>query len=417
MLRDIIGRMIFSLVAVWILFGRTCPLRAQEAPPPPPEAEATYEPVVTGVGVPATRRYLQLPDISFIGTAVGKLSSDERDDHRNRMGLDEAELGIQSYVYPHIRADAFLVAPAHEDFHMELEEGYVTHEQLPFRFTGRLGKFFVPFGRTNPLHPHSWSYVRRPLAWRNLVAEEALVGNGVALSWLAPTTGAFFLRLDVGAYTYAGHTHAHEDATENHTHAADPLSDRHEEEQEHEHILTGPGANFADKFYTARAWGGLGLGRAGELEMGASWAGGPTSPVTLSEQPLALGSRKLRLTGLDLTYRRYGSEARRFLLRAEHLWHRTRSALGDETTRGYYALANYRWNKYNDFGLLYDWSGIPETGGHHESAFSALYTRQFNEQTYLRLQWTFGNRPGARDYHEGWLQFVWGMGPHTHQLE
>ncbi|MBI3945061.1 MAG: hypothetical protein HY321_04020 [Armatimonadetes bacterium] len=401
MLLHLIGR-IGLVLGVWAFFTGAAPLAAlaENAPPPPPPEAAPETPTGSERGVPAGGRFLQLPDISFIGSAIGKLSSDSRDEDRDRVLLDEAEVGIQSYVYPNIRADAFLVASGHEGFKLELEEGYLTHEQLPLRFSGRLGKFFVPFGRTNQLHPHSWPYARRPLAWRNLVAAEALTGNGVAFSWLAPTRGPIFLRLDAGAYTQAGHSHGDE-----------------EEEQGHGDILAGPGASFADKFYTARAWSGLGLGRAGELEAGGSRAGGPASPVVLSETPEVLGSRKLRVTGVDLSYRRYGSEARRLLLRAEHLWHRYDSDLGRETTRGYYAFANYRWDKYNDFGLLYDWSGIPEAGGHHESAGSVIYTRQLNERTYARLQWTHGNRPGARGYDEGWLQIVWGLGPHTHQLE
>lgn len=394
--------------------------QAETAPPPPPAEAETESP--SGAQVPAPRggRYLQLPDISFIGSAMGKLSDDRRDSARDRFGLDEAEIGIQSYVYPSIRADAFIVAPGHEDFKLELEEGYVTHEQLPLRFTGRLGKFFVPFGRDNQKHPHSWLYARRPLVWRNLVTHEALTGNGLSLSWLAPTRSRLFLQVDVGAYTKAGHSHSHEEVeAEEHEHEEEleGASARHEEEHEHEHhdIPEGAGANFSDKFYTARAWSGIPIGALGELEFGGSWARGSTEQVALPSG--AFGSRNLQLTGLDVSYRAYGKEARRFLLRAEHLWHRYRSDLGRDETKGYYALANYRWSKYSDFGVLYDWTEMPGLHGHHESALSAMFTRQFTEQTYARLQLTRGNRPGKRGYNEAWLQIVWGMGPHTHQLE
>ena len=81
-------------------------------------------------------------------------------------------------------------------------------------------------------------------------------------------------------------------------------------------------------------------------------------------------------------------------------------------TTGYYALANYRWNKYNDFGVLYDWTEIPGLHGHHESALSAIFTRQFTEQTYARLQLTRGDRPGMRNYTEAWLQMVWDWPAH-----
>ncbi|NLB96034.1 MAG: hypothetical protein GX785_10025 [Armatimonadetes bacterium] len=404
------ARMIASLAFAAFLTAGSWQLAQAETAPPPPPAEAEAEAETAGeTSAPAQRggRYLQLPDISFVGSAIGKLSDDDRDPDRNRLRLDEAEIGIQSYVYPHVRADAFLVAPGHEEFKLELEEGYLTFEQLPLRLTGHLGKFFVPFGRDNQKHPHSWLYVRRPLVWRNLVTHESLTGNGVVLSWLAPTRSRLFLQLDAGAYTEAGHSHSHgEDAHsegEAHAHHA------------HSEIPEGAGANFSDKFYTGRLWSGLPIGARGELEFGGSWAHGTTEQIPLPSG--ALGSRSLQLTGLDVSYRAYGKEARRLLLRAEHLWHRYRSDLGREMTTGYYALVNYRWNKYNDFGVLYDWTEIPGLHGHHESALSAIFTRQFTEQTYARLQLTRGDRPGMRNYTEAWLQMVWGIGPHTHQLE
>ncbi|MDH7568994.1 MAG: hypothetical protein QHJ73_05350, partial [Armatimonadota bacterium] len=280
--------------------------------------------------------------------------------------------------------------------------------------TGRFGKFFVPFGRTNALHPHSWSYARRPLVLEHLVDPEALAGNGVSLSWLAPTGPRVFFQVDAGAFTKAGHTH-------NHSHEeALPQAEADEEEDhhhEHDEIPAGSGAAFADKFYTVRAWSGLRMGANGEFELGGSWARGPAAGITLSEAPLAVASRSLQLTGLDVTYRRYGRVASRLLLRGEHVWHRQKSVLGTERARGYYALASYRWDRYNDLGVLYDWSEIAGLPGHHESAGSLIYTRQFTEQTYGRLQLTRGSRPGKADYTEAWLQLVWGIGPHTHQLE
>ncbi|MDH7568993.1 MAG: hypothetical protein QHJ73_05345, partial [Armatimonadota bacterium] len=100
-----------------------------QAPPPPPPEAAPEGPAPAAV--PATGgRALQLPDISFIGVGRGKLSSDDRDDDRNRVLLDEAEIGIQSYVYPGVRADAFITMPGHENFTAELEEAYLTHEAL-----------------------------------------------------------------------------------------------------------------------------------------------------------------------------------------------------------------------------------------------------------------------------------------------
>ena len=123
------------------------------------------------------------------------------------------------------------------------------------------------------------------------------------------------------------------------------------------------------------------------------------------------------MRGLDLTYRRYGTGSKRLLLRGEQFSRRQTGELGSQTARGYYLFANNRFDKYNDVGLLYSWSEFPQAPDLHEQALSLILTRQFAEQYYLRLQANRGSRPGKDPYHEFYLQWVWGVGPHTHNLE
>jgi hypothetical protein len=94
-----------------------------------------------------------------------------------------------------------------------------------------------------------------------------------------------------------------------------------------------------------------------------------------------------------------------------------RGGVEGDRSYGYYGLINYRLNRFQDVGMLYDWSEIPEVGGAHESAVGLLYTRQFSEQVYVRLQLTRGTRPGEGDFNEILFQWTWGMGPHRHNLE
>jgi hypothetical protein len=80
-------------------------------------------------------------------------------------------------------------------------------------------------------------------------------------------------------------------------------------------------------------------------------------------------------------------------------------------------LGQYRRSKYSSLGLLYDWSEFPQVAARHESALSLIVTRQFSEQYYIRFMATRGSRPDDACYSEAWLQWVWGVGPHTHNLE
>lgn len=357
--------------------------RLKAAAPAAAPAEAT--PSEPGPEPAGGGRSLLLPDISFIAQAKGLLSSDRRDENRNKLQISEAEIGIQGYVYPNVKADAFIAMSPLEGVSAQVEEAYLTYLGLGKGLNLNIGQKHVPFGRTNLTHSHSWLYVDQPLALQNLVAEESLVGAGVGASYLLPTSGDLFAQLDLGYWTPAGHHH------------------EEGEEGEGEGILRGPGAEFHDHFATSRLWASKPLGRSGELEVGGSYAQGAGHGA----------EGTVRLAGADLSYRHYGEGSRRLLLRAEGVARRQAGS----TAQGYYLLADQRLDKHREIGLLYDWSEFPQAPGEHESALSLIGTHQFSEQYYLRLQLTHGNRPGNGAYNEARLQWVWGVGPHTHNLE
>jgi hypothetical protein len=353
------------------------------------QAEATEPAAPPETPAPAGGRHLALPDISLIVQAKGLASSDTRDEARNRIRLREAELGIQGYVYPNVKADAFIAMSPEEEESAQVEEAYLTYLGIRKGLNLCLGKKHVAFGRTNLLHNHSWLYVRPPLVLRNLVAEESLAGEGIGASYLLPTKGDLFAQLDLGTWTGSGPGEATE------------LPD----------ILTGPGAGFSDRFNTARLWVSHPVGESNELELGGSYARGPAEGYATE------GSGHATLSGLDLTYRHFGEGDSRLLVRGESVSRREANDVAGSTAKGYYLFGNYRPDKYRSLGLLYDWSEFPQAPNQHESALSLILTKQFSEQYYLRLQAVHGNRPGSSSYHELWLQWVWGVGPHTHNLE
>jgi hypothetical protein len=353
---------------------------AEEGAQPTPAPE----PVAQGGG-----RALALPDISLVVQAKGKLSTDRRDDARNRVRLTEAELGIQGYVYPNVKADAFITMSPAENASAQVEEAYLTYLGLTKGVNFYVGEKHVAFGRTNLLHNHSWLYVNPPKVLQNLVAEESLGGEGLAVSYLLPTKSDLFAQLDLGTWTGGGPGESSN------------LPD----------IVKGTGANFADRFNTARLWTSHPLAENSELELGGSYANGAAGPLDGASEGRA------QLTGLDLTYRHFGEGDSRLLLRGESVWRREANDLAGSTAKGYYLFGSYRPDKYRSLGLLYDWSEFPQAPGQHESALSLILTKQFSEQYYLRLQAVHGNRPGSSSYNELWLQWVWGVGPHTHNLE
>jgi hypothetical protein len=365
------------------------PSPAVTAPPVAPETAPEEAGVLQTAPTPPTSGYLALPDISLIGQVKARASSDRKDDERDRIRLSELELGVQGYVYPNVKADAFVTMSPAEGAPAQAEEAYLTYLGLRKGLNFYVGKKHVPFGRTNLVHCHSWLYVDQPLVLRNLVGEESLSGEGVDASYVLPTKGNLFAQLDLGTWTGPGPGEA------------TALLD----------IMVGPGASFADRFNTARLWTSYPVSESSELEVGGSWAGGAGEGVAIPE------SGRVQLTGADVTYRHFGEGTSRLLLRGEGVWRREENDLDSKTAHGYYLFGNWRPEKYRSVGLLWAWSEFPQAPDQHESALSLIFTKQFSEQYYLRLQATHGSRPDDHSYDELRLQWVWGVGPHTHNLE
>jgi hypothetical protein len=346
------------------------------------------------IALPAGGKHLALPDISLIVQAKGLLSTDTKDDRRNRLLLSEAELGIQGYVYPNVKADAFFTASPAEDEPFGVEEAYLTYLGLLKGLNFHLGKKHVAFGRTNLLHSHSWPYVNQPYVIRNLIAEESLIGQGISISYLIPTRSSLFAQLDLGTWSFgeSGEPTAFEDF---------PLEP-----------AIGPGANLTDRFNTARLWTSYPITSGSEIELGGSYAQGRSLP-----EPETQEVDYVHLSGVDLSYRHFWGSSKRLLLRGERFWRHGTLDSDDHTATGYYLFGNYRPNRYSSIGVLYDWSEFPQAVDFHESALSLILTKQFSEQYYIRLQATHGSRPDKQSFNELWLQWVWGVGPHTHNLE
>ena len=361
-----------------------------------PAGEPTDQSAASGGG----GKQLALPDISLIVQAEGKAATDNNDPSKQKLQLTEAELGVQGYVYPNVKADAFITMSPSEHEAAQVEEAYLTYLGLTKGLNIFVGQKFVPFDRVNQLHNHSWLYTRQPLALTNFVAPESLAGQGAYASYLLPTRSGLFAQLDLG--TWANGTEGAGNPPQDFQ-LAPPLFP-----------LVGPGADVTDRFSTARLWTGFSTSENGELELGGSWLGGKSNDIPDSVPPTP---NRVHITGVDLTYRHFGQGASRLLLRGESLWRKGTEDSSGAMAGGYYLFGDYRWNKYGHIGLLYDWTEFPQDVTQHESALSLILTRQFSEQYYLRLQLTQGSRPDDNHYTECWLQWCWGVGPHTHNLE
>ncbi|RYG70365.1 hypothetical protein EON80_08090 [bacterium] len=353
-----------------------------------------------------SRNYLLLPDISFVGTSQYLFSNDKRDEGRNSLDM-EGELGVQGFVYPNVKYDTFITGnPGEEEF--GIEEGYMTYLGAAKGLNVQIGRKFVPFGRTGELHPHSWLYSRQFLARQNLVAGEALAGNGINLNYLLPTGKKLFARLSLGAFSAGEGAGARINSSD----PSDPF----------EGGAPNRVGSGLSRFYNARLWLSKPLGQSDEVELGFSRAQGRASLENLSgvdpdgNETVDDAAGRVKLTGIDFSYRHFSGVNKRFLLRSELFKYKPRN-LPTTDAEGYYMMGNYRFNRFDNVGLIYEKSDFANAPGLKEKATSLIYTHAFSERYYVRMTGIHGDRPGENNYNEGRVQFVIGLGPHTHELE
>ena len=326
------------------------------------------------------KQVMNLPDISFVGDVAGTYGDDIDESDRKKIILRETELALQGYLYPDIRADVFAALHRHSDdgeYKAELEEGYISFLKTPVEgLSLKAGKKLLDFGKLNPIHTHHWNFVDRPEVLKSYFGDHGVATQGVNFSYLVPLP--FFLQADFGIW--------HVDSE--HTHSGDILG-------------------LADETYSTRLWSSFDLTQDQELEVGVSG-------VKSYGSHYAEHKDKVKVAGLDLTYRHIGKGYERLLFQNEFLFMDRDVPAGDLDRFGCYSLLNYRLDKYWDIGVRYDWMETPFPEEKEKTFISTILTRALTETTKLRLQYKYDMK---NDDHTIYLQTTFGIGPHAHPLE
>jgi hypothetical protein len=176
---------------------------------PSGDAVAPAAAATPGTGASPYARLLAMPDLSAVASFAAAWNDYDVAALSPRSGpyaprdslaflLQEVELSLRSVIDPYARAEVYLsVGPEGA----AVEEAFLTTTALPAGLQVKAGQLRSPFGRINSQHPHTWDFVDAPLSAGRLVADEALAGPGVDLSWLAPLP--WFAELHVAAQTTA----------------------------------------------------------------------------------------------------------------------------------------------------------------------------------------------------------------------
>lgn len=110
----------------------------------------------------------------------------------NKFDFRELEVAFQSVVDPWTRLDVFLTLPGQNteltdtagalgDQHIEVEEAFITYNQLPWSIQLKGGKFRPEFGKENLAHTHVFFSIDRPAAVTNFFGPDGLKEYGLSL--------------------------------------------------------------------------------------------------------------------------------------------------------------------------------------------------------------------------------------------
>ncbi|MGE4157927.1 MAG: hypothetical protein AB7F75_02390 [Planctomycetota bacterium] len=122
------------------------------------------------------------------GSTLRQLQGGGHDPKRRGFTLQQAELGLSGMVDPFFRAEAYLTTTIDEDgeTQVELEEASATTTNLPWGLEVEAGHFFTEFGRHNPSHAHSWSFLDQPVVLTRFFGPDGMRGVGARVGWLMP---------------------------------------------------------------------------------------------------------------------------------------------------------------------------------------------------------------------------------------
>ncbi len=125
---------------------------------------------------------------SVDNSELESLQGGAHDPNQNGFTVQNVELSMGGTVDPYFDAQANVILQIDADGEtvVELEEAFFMTRSLPWGLQVKGGQYFTEFGRQNPLHPHSWTFVDQPVVLSRFFGGDGLRSQGARVSWLMP---------------------------------------------------------------------------------------------------------------------------------------------------------------------------------------------------------------------------------------
>jgi hypothetical protein len=344
------------------------------------------------------------PNISVIGQPDAFWTDDPNNPNRDHVRLEagEVETQIDDYLNPYARA-TFVLSLGEEG--IELEEGYFSlFRGLPLDLGLRGGKYRVPFGKLNEVHPHATPFAERPgVLQAYLPGEESYNETGVDLSRRFPIVGDF--SVNAQADWLQGDTFRIE--RESSGDATDPLESGGDDDAEQTR-----GA------WLGRLSGFAMLGEQSALEFGASASQGTNNVAAEARTGIYGIDAKVKLWTSPQAYVVIQGEGLH-LERDEASWDpATGYVLNTVNPTGGYLYADYNFGIRYNIGALLEAFEEPVPGKPWTHAYSAFIGYSLLEETTaFRLDWRHIEPEDGDSVNALFFRAIFSLGPHkAHQF-
>ena len=162
---------------------------------PPPAAATAVAPAAAAAPAHAGSAYMNISygavmaaGWSSAADPSAQLELGDHDPIKRGFALRNAEVSVDGAVDPYFKgfANIVLKLDKNNETSIELEESYLQSTSLPANLQLKAGQYFASFGRQNPTHPHTWSFVDQPLILGRAFGPDGLRGIGLASRRASP---------------------------------------------------------------------------------------------------------------------------------------------------------------------------------------------------------------------------------------
>jgi hypothetical protein len=319
------------------------------------------------------------PDLSVIGDFQGVYNSSEK--RKTDAFINEVEISLNSAIDPYARADFFFSFHREEEtgeFHFALEEGFLTTLALPAQLQLKVGRFRSSFGKLNLVHPHANNFIDNPLMLENYFGE-ALIDEGLSLSWLVPNPFDFYQDLTIQA-----------------TRGPD----------ENNSFIQSEKSDFLYVAHLKNFWD---LSDNSTFEFGLSAAHGPNDSLLTTQ----LGGLNLTYKWKPLQFKQYKS----FEFQSEFLWS-NREVLKSKQINSFsmYSFATWQLAQRWFITSRFDYSNLPDNENWVERSWSGVIGWFATEFQKVELQYKRTTSNNFNTVNQVMLRSVFVIGAHgAHQ--